>query len=172
MNHPRQQQRAGSLSDRSLAASTRRSAPSSVASRHLLPQEGEGSFHNPISGRRRSLSSIVLQLQPRYRKCVHFGEGAYIEVENVRTTSLRTRGAYFRGSDVRTGNFAATANLLQLAPAERHGGRSLQKAISVPQCATGPRRAAGMSRPLRRAGDSRRYSRSDRRELHEHVEQT
>ena len=129
-------------------------------------------FQDALSVRERGLLTIVLQLQPRCRKCVHFGGGAYIEVENVRTTSLRTKGAYISGSDVRTYDFGAIAILLQLAPAERHGGRSLQKAISVPQCATGPRRAAGMSRPLRRAGDSRRYSRSDRRELHEHVEQT
>jgi hypothetical protein len=89
-----------------------------------------------LSVRRRTLSSIVLHLQPRYRKCVHFGGGAYIEVENVRTTSLRTKGAYISGCDVRTCNLGAIANRLQLESPERHGGRSLQKAIYVPQSAS------------------------------------
>jgi hypothetical protein len=132
MKNKRHQQRAGSVSDRSLAASIRRSAPSSVASRHLLPQEGERSRRHLISVRQYSLSSIVLQLQPRYRKCVHFRRGAYIEVEKVRTETLRTKGAYIMGSDVRTCRFGVIANLLQLEPAQRRGGRRRQKAICVP----------------------------------------
>jgi hypothetical protein len=90
-------------------------------------------FDIAIYVRQRTLSSIVLQLQPRYGKCVHFGGGAYIEVENVRTESLRTKGAYILGSDVPTCGFGVIANLLQLGQTQRQGGRSLQKAIYVPQ---------------------------------------
>ena len=103
----------------------------------------------PLYVRRRHLFTIVLQLQPRYRKCVHFGGGAYSEVENVRTGSLRTKGAYIRGSDVRTCNLETIANRLQLPPAKRHGDRSLQKAISARTLQRRPRRAAGLSPPLR-----------------------
>ena len=98
---------------------------------------GDAMSDESISVRMRSLSSIVLQLQPRYRKCVHFRGGAYIEVENVRTTSLRTKGAYISGSDVRTRNSGAIANLLRLESPERHGGRSLQLAISAPEFGLG-----------------------------------
>ena len=132
MHHQRHQQRAGSVSDRSLATSTRRSAPSSAALPHLLPQGGEGLFQCSISVRRRALSSIVLQLQRRYRNCVQNGGGAYIEIEKVRTESLRTKGAYISGSDVRTCNFEAVANLLRLAFRKCGGDRFLKKAISVP----------------------------------------
>jgi hypothetical protein len=106
-------------------------------------------FAASLSVRQSALSSIVLQLQPRYRKCVHFGGGAYIEVEKVRTTSLRTKGAYISCSDVRTCNLETIANRLQLPPAERHGGRSLQKAVSARTLQRRPWRAADASPPLR-----------------------
>jgi hypothetical protein len=165
MNLRRHQQRAGSVSDRSLAASTRRSAPSSAALRqstpvggdkqHWLPQGGEGNLQHTISVRLGFLLTIVLQLQSRYRKCVHFKGGAYIGVENVRTTSLRTKGAYISESDVRTRNFEAVANSSQTRRAERHGGRSLQMAISVPRIVVLRRRVASVSRPLRRPSNDR-----------------
>ena len=93
---------------------------------------GDALSDGAVYARHRKLSSIVLQLQPRYRKCVHFHRGAYIKVENVRTGSLRTKGAYISGSDVRTCSLETVVNLLQLRRAERRGRRSLQKAISVP----------------------------------------
>ena len=142
----RHQQRAGSVSDRSLSASVPTSAPSSALRAHASgrrrqaarsPTRGEGSRQGPISVRRCVLLAIVLQLQPRYGYCVQNGGGAYIEVENVRTTSLRTKGAYKRGCDVRTCNFEAVANLSQTRRAERHGGRSLQKAVVVPEAGLG-----------------------------------
>jgi hypothetical protein len=113
-----------------------------------------------ISVRQRGLSSIELQLQQRYRYCVQNGGGAYIDDRFVRTESLRTKGAYISGSDVRTCNFNVIANLLRLEPAERRGGRSLQKAISVPEVAVRSRRAAGVSRLLRRPSNERSSLRS------------
>ena len=134
MNHQRHQQRAGSVSDRSFATPIRRSAPSS-ALRAPSPTRGEGTA--TLSVRRRDLLTIVLQLQPRYGYCVQNGGGAYIDDRFVRTESLRTKGAYISGSDVRTCNFEAVANLLRLAPAKRHGGRSLQKAAYVRRLSPG-----------------------------------
>ena len=154
MSRLRRQQRAGSVSDRSLSAPIGRSAPS-TALRAPPPTMREGKYQYPIYVRRSFLLTIVLQLQPRYRKCVYFRGGAYIEVEKVRIAPLRTKGAYISGSDVRTCDFAVIANRLQLRRAERHGGRSLQKAVYVPRFAMHQRRAAGVSRPLRRAGNER-----------------
>jgi hypothetical protein len=136
MIYPRHQRRAVSVSDRSLSAPP-----------NLQPT---------ISVRQIALSTIVLQLQTRYRKCVHFRGGAYIEVEKVRTASLRTKGAYNRGADVRTSNLETVANLSQTRRAERHGGRCLQKAVYVRKIMLAPRRAVGVSRPLRRPSNNRR----------------
>jgi hypothetical protein len=166
MNHQRHQQRAGSVSDRSLSTEheDRRTTaepmnlrcrplinvtltrPSGICLRQEATNDavsrrergfGDAMSDESISVRLRSLSSIVLQLQPRYGKCAHFGGGAYIEVEKVRTTSLRTKGAYISGSDVRTRNSGAIANLLRLESPRRHGGRSLQLAISAPEFGLG-----------------------------------
>ena len=87
----------------------------------------------PSSVRRRGLLTIVLQLQPRYRKCVQNGGGACNEVRFARTTSLRTKGACKTGSDARTCNLEVVANRLRVRPAERRGGRRLQMAVSVPR---------------------------------------
>ena len=89
-------------------------------------------FDIAISVRRGRLLTTELQLQPRYRKCVHFQGGAYIEVEKVRTASLRTKGAYISGSDVRTCNFEAMTNRLRFAQARRRGERFLPKVICAP----------------------------------------
>ena len=89
-------------------------------------------WSNAISVRQQALLIVVLQLQLRYRKCAHFREGAYIEVENVRTASLRTKGAYISGSDVRTCNFEAMTNRLRFAQARRRGERFLPKVICAP----------------------------------------
>ena len=113
-----------------------------------------------ISVRQRGLSAIELQLQQRYRYCAQNGGGAYIDDRFVRTESLRTKGAYISGSDVRTCNFNAIANLLRLEPAERRGGRSLQKAIYDRKIIASSRRAAGVSRLLRRPSNERSSLRS------------
>jgi hypothetical protein len=91
-------------------------------------------FQVAISVRRRELFAIELQLQPRYVYCVQNRGGACNEVRFARTESLRTKGACKPGGDARTCDFEAIAILLQLAFPERHGGRSLQKAVSVPKC--------------------------------------
>jgi hypothetical protein len=114
-----------------------------------------------ISVRQRPLLTTELQLQPRYRKCVHLGGGAYIEVEKVRTESLRTKGAYIWGSDVRTCNLEVVANRLRLRRAERRGGRFLQKAIYGPQRRGSPK-ASGRRKPAVTLPDQRRrYSQVD-----------
>ena len=133
-NQLRHQQRAGSVSDRSLSAPT--------------------NLHPSLSVRQRVLFTIVLQLQPRYRCCVQNGRGACNEGRFARVTSLRTKGACKPRSDARTCIFVAAANRWQLEPAERREGRSLQKAISAPQLDRPPRRAAGVSRPLRYPSNS------------------
>jgi hypothetical protein len=94
-------------------------------------------FAEALSARLRSLLTIVMQLNLRYRYCVQNGGDACNQVGFARTISLRTKGACKPGSDARTCNFEVVEDLLRLRPAERHGGRCLQMAISAPEIRLG-----------------------------------
>ena len=135
---------------------TRPSATPSRWERGLRSADGE----TTIFVRRCRLSSIVLQLQSRYGYCVQNDGGACNEGRFARVTSLRTKGACKPGGIARTCDFTAIANLLRLAPAERRRGRYLHEALSVPQIFARHRRAAGVSRLLRRPSNERSSLRS------------
>jgi hypothetical protein len=155
MNHQRRRQRAGSVSDRSLATSASRSAPSSVASRHLLPQEGEGNQVVVVSrASELGLTSIS--------GCAQADQSAHKFDRLVRVGALTNKGSHKLRESVRS----ARRDLKSNVDVSRASAAALTT-ISSP-----PRRAVGVNRPLRRAGDSRRYSRSDRKELREMPEQT
>ena len=147
MNHHRLRRRAGSVSDRSLATSASRSAPSSAASRHSspvgddkqhwLPQEGEGNRVVVVS---RAVTVGLTSISG----CAHADQNAHKFDRLVRVGALTNKGSHKLRESVRS----ARRDLKSNVDVSRASVTALT-AISPP-----PRRAAGVSRPVRGSSNS------------------